>query len=149
MLHQLTWHHCMWWDLPRLLPLYMQVHCGCVWSLYTSPGWEILLHEIHQWLPRKGIEKRKRGTGEWKGGKSKEQSINGRLNITGRPINWLCWPSHRLPIVPPSSSGPALWWVLQSWTCCSRQCVSSSASHCTERGERRKLRSRGGDRGEI
>ena len=48
----------MWWDLPRLLPLYMQVHCGCVWSLYTSPGWEILLHERHQCLPRKrrGVE---------------------------------------------------------------------------------------------
>ena len=43
----------MWWDLPRLLPLYMQVHFGSFWTLYTSPGWEILLHERHQCLPRK------------------------------------------------------------------------------------------------
>ena len=57
-LPDVTWHHCMWWDLPHLFPLYMQVHCGCVWSLYTSPGWEILPHERQQCLPRKrrGVE---------------------------------------------------------------------------------------------
>ena len=41
-------------EISRLLPLYMQMHCGCVWSLHTSPGWEILPHERHQCLPRKG-----------------------------------------------------------------------------------------------
>ena len=30
--------------------VYMQVHCGCIWNLHTSPGWVILPHERHQCL---------------------------------------------------------------------------------------------------
>ena len=51
-LPDVTWHHCMWWDLSCLF------YCICrctvatwLFSLYTSPGWEILPHEKH---PRKG-----------------------------------------------------------------------------------------------
>ena len=54
----LVWLHLSTWRYmtshvvrpPTPSPTVYAVHCGCVWNLYTNPGWEILSHERQQGL---------------------------------------------------------------------------------------------------
>ena len=51
-LPDVTWHHCTWLDLPRLLPLYVQVHCGCV-----QAGRFYNMKDIDVFLGRGGVRR--------------------------------------------------------------------------------------------
>ena len=133
----------MWWDLPCLLPLYMQVHCGCVWSLYTSPGWEILPHERHQCLPRKrrGVE----NPCSFLMGKISQATLkvikrwwklklcihSFPAEIVSTKMSYFCWcEPAQVPIVTPNCCPFSIWTLGDTHQQLDKKIVPYSQSHC-------------------